>query len=213
MKKFFYVIAIFLSIGCLNLIAQDQVNPNDVMTIKNKGTLEKIINNYSKQDNLKDRELVLVIAYHNLALIQEDLKITLEAKNNVQTYYDNYVKKHGGDNPLLLIYLGSLNTLNGRDATKLAQKVSFVNLGLSQMDKAVSVDNNNLLLRVIRSSNNVSLPEMFARREKIKEDLAFIENNDKAGIYKQEIKENYKLLAQEEKDAELKQLYLNKAKN
>lgn len=213
MKKFFYIIAVVFAMASLNLIAQDQIKPNDVMTIKSKGQLQEIINNYSKQDHLIDREVILAVAYHNLALIQEDLKITLEAKNNVQAYHNNYLQKNGTENPLLLIYLGSVNTLNGRDANKLAQKVSLVNLGLSQMDKAVSLDNNNLLLRVIRSSNNVSLPEMFARREKIKEDLAFIENNDKAGIYKQEIKENYKLLAQEEKDAELKQLYLNKAKN
>ena len=128
---------------------------------------------------------------YNLALIEEDIKVTENAKTIVEKYNVEHKEQTGKEDSLLLMYLGSLNTLQGRDSSKIAKKVSFVNLGLSQMDRAVSIDKDNILLRVIRSSNNLQLPEMFSRREKIKEDLEFIEKNDKAGIYNKELKENY----------------------
>jgi tetratricopeptide (TPR) repeat protein len=153
-----------------------------LMDTKDKKSLEQYISKFSQDVKSSEDFLALGIAYHNLALIKEDLETSTKAVELLKKAGEFYEGQYNKKNPLILIYLGSSYTLLGRDSKKIAQKVSNVNTGLAFIDKAVSLDSNNITLRIIRASNSLELPEMFGRDKKIKEDLAYLDPNSNLAL-------------------------------
>lgn len=66
-------------------------------------------------------------------------------------------------NAVALAYRGSLWTMRGRDAWWPFTKMSDVDKGIDEMDKAVDLAPDNVSVRLIRGINSVHLPSMFKR--------------------------------------------------
>jgi tetratricopeptide (TPR) repeat protein len=73
-----------------------------------------------------------------------------------------------------LAYLGSANAMFARDSWSVVTKVSGVNKGLSQLDKAVRNSADNLTIRLIRGNVCNSLPSVFERKQVAYEDFMFV---------------------------------------
>lgn len=71
---------------------------------------------------------------------------------------------------------GSVLTLKGRDAWFPLFKINYVNKGLSEMDKAVSLDPDNIYIRMARAGNGMALPDRFNRMETVLGDYEYLKN-------------------------------------
>lgn len=66
-------------------------------------------------------------------------------------------------NAMALAYRGSLWTMRGRDAWWPFTKMSDVDKGIDELDKAVDLAPENVSIRLVRGINSVRLPSMFKR--------------------------------------------------
>jgi tetratricopeptide (TPR) repeat protein len=86
-------------------------------------------------------------------------------------------------------YYGSLLTLKGRDAYLPWNKLAYVEQGCDEMDKAVKIAPNNLELRILRSLNNIHLPDFFNRLTYCLEDFDFLTKNEDFAKYPKNIQQ------------------------
>lgn len=75
------------------------------------------------------------------------------------------------------VYYGSLLTLKGRDAFLPWKKLSYVEEGCDEMDKAVKIAPENITVRLTRAINNIHLPGFFNRLTYCLEDFNFLRKN------------------------------------
>jgi len=78
------------------------------------------------------------------------------------TYLDRALELDSS-NAVALAYRGSLWTMRARDAWWPFNKLSKVDRGVDEMDKAVDRAPENITVRLVRAINGVQLPEMFHR--------------------------------------------------
>ena len=79
-------------------------------------------------------------------------------------------------NAVALAYRGSLWTLRGRDAWWPFTRMSDVDRGIDEMDKAVDLAPDNVTVRLTRGINSVHLPSMFKRIGTAEKDFYYLVN-------------------------------------
>lgn len=77
-------------------------------------------------------------------------------------------------NAVALAYWGSLWTLRARDAWWPFTKMSHVDKGIDEMDKAVELAPDDVRVRLTRGINSVNLPSMFKRLGTALKDFTFL---------------------------------------
>jgi tetratricopeptide (TPR) repeat protein len=109
------------------------------------------------------------VFYHDLARANPDGR----DRKRSQTLFGEILGTHPGSAEALA-YLGSLSTLEGRDAHLPWNKIRYVKKGCALMDQAVAEDSTNAMVRLIRFQNNFQLPDFFNRRPFVAADLAYL---------------------------------------
>lgn len=107
--------------------------------------------------------------YHQMAASSKNKKAIKKAESHLKQ-----VLQYDKNNAEALVWLGSLNTLKGRDAWMPWNKLKYVEDGLKLMDRAVSLDRHNIKIRLVRANNNASLPSFFNRADSAIADFQFI---------------------------------------
>jgi hypothetical protein len=74
-------------------------------------------------------------------------------------------------NAVALAYLGSSYAISARDAGSVTDKIRFTNRGLRQLDEAVALSPDDIIVRLVRANVQKNLPTMFARAERLVEDM------------------------------------------
>ncbi len=74
-------------------------------------------------------------------------------------------------NAVALAYLGSSYAISARDAGSVTDKIRFTNRGLRQLDEAVALSPDDIVVRLVRANVQKNLPAMFARSERLVEDM------------------------------------------
>lgn len=119
----------------------------------------------AKNQNDPNAHLILGIAYHNLALEGNTEYTDLAFLHAEKAYHLNPTSQ------IALVYLGSIETLQARESWNPFVKLSKVNSGIEKIDLAVKNEPNNLVVRLVRASNSIALPESFNRIHYAKSDL------------------------------------------
>ncbi|KAA6185996.1 hypothetical protein F2Q65_06405 [Thiohalocapsa marina] len=107
----------------------------------------------------------LGIAWHNLATDP-----ATKASARAEGYLHRARKADPADHEVTA-FLGSAQTLVARDAWNPATKALQLNSGLALMDKAVRLAPDNVVVRMVRMTNSLSLPAFMGRAPKAREDL------------------------------------------
>ncbi len=162
---------IVLSIGilcCLFAItpARAEVNIHGLMDAKKLQEIitakENVLKNHPEDiESLK----ILGIAYHNLSVIGKK-GVCKKAFSALTKAYE--LKPHDDE---ILVYLGSVHTLLGRDAIIPYVRLYQVNKGCWIMDKAVSRSPDTIMVRMTRANNSLALPFFFNRLRYAEKDL------------------------------------------
>jgi len=140
----------------------------DLYKMQNENELRQAIADYEKLDTY-DAIQRSGIAYHNLAT----LKVSGASEKAVK-----FLKKASDMKPtdsITLAYLGSATTMSARDSWNMFTKMADANRGFNLLDKAVSLDPNNAILRVLRINNSLQAPDFLGRKRMVKSDFAKVE--------------------------------------
>ena len=82
--------------------------------------------------------------------------------------------KEQPNNHLLQVYLGSVYTLDSRDAWPGPGKLTYLRNGGKEMDAAVDADPDNPAVRFVRAINYYSLPTFFGKRQTARDDFQIL---------------------------------------
>jgi tetratricopeptide (TPR) repeat protein len=82
--------------------------------------------------------------------------------------------KEQPDNHLLQAYLGSVYTLDSRDAWPGPGKLTFLENGGKEMDAAVAADPHNPAVRFVRAIDYFELPAIFGKRKTARDDFQIL---------------------------------------
>ncbi len=80
-------------------------------------------------------------------------------------------------NAIALAYRGSLWTIRARDAWWPFTKMSNVDKGIDELDKAAELAPNDITVRLVRGINSVQLPSMFRRLATALKDFNYLLND------------------------------------
>jgi tetratricopeptide (TPR) repeat protein len=132
-------------------------------------TASELYNNFKLHKNDSTIAINTAKQLHDLAVEKGNSEYTKYAKESLKILLD--------ENPthvIAMAYLGSVHTLIGRDAYNPINKIKEVERGCDLMDKAIEMDPNNITIRIIRSQNNLQLPDFFNRLPYVGNDLKFL---------------------------------------
>jgi len=115
--------------------------------------------------------LSLGIAYHNAAVAGDK-----NATDKGFACLDTILARDPA-NAVALAYRGSLWTIRGRDAWWPFTKLSDVDKGIDQMDKAIDLAPDNVTVRLTRGINSVHLPSLFKRIGTAEKDFYYLLNS------------------------------------
>jgi tetratricopeptide (TPR) repeat protein len=172
-KKIIYLI-IGLSF-CLNLpaLSYGETDIPKLLEIMDKGELKTIAGEAEKalEKNEDDSDSLkkIGIAYHNLAIMEED-----DASERASKYLKK-LNKLDPDDALILALLGSAVSMEGRDSINIVKKMGNANKGNNMLDQAVNKDPDNVYVRMVRANNSIDIPKFLGRRKFAKIDLLHIE--------------------------------------
>jgi tetratricopeptide (TPR) repeat protein len=82
--------------------------------------------------------------------------------------------KEQPNNHLLQAYLGSVYTLDSRDAWPGPSKLTYLENGGKEMDAAVAADPNNPAVRFVRAIDYFELPAIFGKRQTARNDFQIL---------------------------------------
>jgi hypothetical protein len=116
-------------------------------------------------DPFSDPLIKQVQARHNKA-VAGDKKETKSLTTDLEKW-----TKEQPDNHLLQAYLGSVYTLDSRDAWPGPGKLKYLQDGGKQMDAAVAAEPNNPAVRFVRAINYYSLPWIFGKGQTARDDF------------------------------------------
>jgi tetratricopeptide (TPR) repeat protein len=127
------------------------------------------------QTNPNDTDILLKLGriYHDMGA-----KGDKDAVNKAADYLEKLIALNPNHAEAHCWY-GSVLTLKGRDAWFPLSKANYVNKGMAEMDKAVSLAQDNILIRMIRAANGIALPEMFNRLQTAVSDYEYLKNRGK----------------------------------
>jgi len=143
-----------------------------------QSTIDSLESIVTKDDQNIAAKIQLAKIYHDLVVEKENE----EASDRAEELFESILKKKR-DHAEALVYYGSLLTLKGRDAFLPWKKLSYVEDGCDEMDKAVQLDPKNITLRITRAMNNINLPDFFKRQAYYLEDFEFIRNHPAFGSF------------------------------
>lgn len=105
------------------------------------------------------------IAWHNLAIASVN-KASTQAESHLRRAY-----RVAPSDPEVMAFLGSSKTMVARDAWNPATKALQLNQGLTLIDRAIQQAPDNVIVRMVRMTNSLSLPSFVGRASKAREDL------------------------------------------
>jgi len=92
---------------------------------------------------------------------------------SLTTDLEKWTKEHP-DNHLLQAYLGSVYTLDSRDAWPGPGKLTYLENGGKELDAAVAADPNNPAVRFVRAIDYFELPAIFCKRQTARDDFQIL---------------------------------------
>jgi hypothetical protein len=110
----------------------------------------------------------LGVAYHNLAVLG------INGASRKAVDYLGKLNQLLPDDHVALAYEGSATTMLGRDSWNILTRIEKVKLGIAQIDAAVLQDSNNIVIRMVRATNSLLLPDRFGRKAIATQDLTFV---------------------------------------
>ncbi len=119
-------------------------------------------------DPFDDPLIKQVQARHQKA-VEGDTKETKALTTDLEKWTKEYP-----DNHLLQAYLGSVYTLDSRDAWPGPGKLTYLKNGGKEMDAAVAADPKNPAVRFVRAINYFSLPAIFGKRQTARDDFQIL---------------------------------------
>lgn len=96
------------------------------------------------------------------------------ASENAVKYLTKANELTGESDAEIIAYLGSSFTLKGRDAALPTMKIYYVKKGCDLIDKAVNKQPKNIVARMVRINNSLSLPTFFDRLKYAEKDCLFL---------------------------------------
>lgn len=163
------VIIIFLMLG-LSQTTWAEIPLTKLYGLREVTALEQLVNQETNTADTPDEQKRLGIAWHNLAV--------LEQSGAAQKAYDilKPLAKTLPKDYEVLAYLGSAQTMVGRDSWNPISKISAVNKGIAQLDQALTKAQDNFVIRIVRVNNSLALPGFLGRAGKVKPDLEHLLN-------------------------------------
>lgn len=125
----------------------------------------------AQQPDETDAQLDLAIAYHHLA--QNGDKTAFE---DCKALFAQLVQ-HRPDDPMVLAYQGNFLTWHGKLERAIHNKLKYTKQGIAQLDRAISLAPDNLIVRWVRAMNSYHLPSFFGRLALCLTDFEFIINH------------------------------------
>jgi hypothetical protein len=122
----------------------------------------------TKIDPFSDPLIKTVEARHEKAV-----KGDAEETKKLTTDLEKWTKEQP-NNHLLQAYLGSVYTLDSRDAWIGPGKLTFLKKGGATMDAAVAADPNNPAVRFVRAIDYFELPAIFGKRQTARDDFQLL---------------------------------------
>jgi len=120
------------------------------------------------QDPFNDPLIKQVQARHEKA-VKGDTKETKALTADLEKW-----TKEQPNNHLLQAYLGSVYTLDSRDAWIGPGKLTYLQNGGKEMDAAVAADPNNPAVRFVRAIDYFMLPAIFGKRQTARDDFQLL---------------------------------------
>ncbi len=111
---------------------------------------------------------VSAVTQEEMREVREQFNSGLSNEDNNQAIHDRLQQMmiHESDNPLLLVYYGSTETLLGKYAWMPWNKLGYVNDGIAYIERALRLANEAEVstfheIKLVAASTYVALPEMF----------------------------------------------------
>ncbi len=132
---------------------------------------EKIEKEYESDQTLGNAFKLMLIK-HNYALAKRDKESVDDGLRAIKSLYSKF------NNPLLLAYLGSVETMKGDLSPDSSLKTAWVKRGIRKMDQAVNLTNKGddlmVYVRMLRGNNYLNLPKMMKKTKTAQEDFKWI---------------------------------------
>ena len=122
----------------------------------------------AQTDPFKDPLIQKVQARHEKA-VKGDTKETKSLTTDLEKW-----TKERPDNHLLQAYLGSVYTLDSRDAWPGPGKLTYLKNGGKELDAAVVADPKNPAVRFVRAIDYFELPAIFGKRQTARDDFQLL---------------------------------------
>ena len=110
----------------------------------------------------------LGVLYHDLGMQGDD-----DAVEKAFTCFDRLLALDS-TNAVALVYRGSLWTLRARDAWWPPTKLKYLREGGKEMDRAVDMAHDDMMVRLTRGINSLNMPEKFGGLETALEDFIIL---------------------------------------
>lgn len=165
--KIKFIAIVFLWLG-LSSLTRAEPSLIELYSIRDVNALEALIERESPLADTPEKNKRLGIAWHNLAAEEES-----GAAEKAVAILKPLVKQLPKDYEILG-YLGSSQTMVGRDSWNPLTKMSSVNKGIAKIDKAILKNKDNITNRLIRIHTSLALPGFLGREDKIKPDLDYL---------------------------------------
>jgi len=180
-RKSFSIIVVIILLGTYSasgspmLKAYEEANRFSIDEINAlKGKIEKEY----ESDQTLENAIKLMLIKHNYALVKRNKESVDDGISTIKALYLKF------KSPLLLAYLGSMETMRGDLNTDSGLKTAWVKRGIRKMDKAVKLIENGddlmVFVRMLRGNNYLKLPKMMKKTKSAIEDFRWVYEN----IYK-----------------------------
>jgi len=158
---------LFLSLFSVNIYSAD-LTLIELYGLRDITALENMIKKEETTASTPEEKKRLGIAWHNLAA-EEKSGASQNAVNILTPLTTELPEDY-----VVLSYLGSSQTMMGRDSWNPFTKMMAVNKGISLIDEAIKKDKDNVTTRLIRVYNSLALPSYLRRGGKVKDDLEYL---------------------------------------
>jgi hypothetical protein len=166
------LIALFLALAASAAPASGPVTMATLYSLTDRDSLEAAAEQarlrYAAVPDDPDALRRLGIAYHNLAMLG------VGGASQKAVDYLSRLTQLLPDDHVVLAYRGSATTMLGRDSWNIVTRIDKVRLGIAQIDDAVLQENANIIIRMVRATNSLLLPDWFGRKAIARQDFAFV---------------------------------------
>ncbi|WP_459926222.1 hypothetical protein [Flavobacterium covae] len=111
----------------------------------------------------------LLVLFQNFSDLRNQYEYASKSKKNTENFYE-LLQKTNGDSPVLMAYKGAAILLKSRFATNKEERKEQFILGVKTLEQAVSKDENNVEIRLVRLSIQEHTPKFLKYKSNIEED-------------------------------------------